>query len=142
MTALTSLGLFIFAVMVFAIRELQLQGKLKWMPDSVMSFGHASFWGSESWKRKYKYNNGTPVIAPNNWYYRFFKIKYKESFSLSATLLVSLTDAPHALQLAFKLLIIGSLVSYKEMVNPLVDGLIYFGIFGLVFTVVYKEFSK
>lgn len=139
MTALTSLGLFIFAVICYAIKELHSFGKLNWQKEGT------GFWGGSSYLRKYKKAVGKStalIAAPNNWYYRFFKIKYKERFPLSATLLVSLTDAPHALQLTFKLLLIGSMVSYKEMVNPWVDGLIYFGIWGIVFTIVYKELSK
>jgi len=42
--------------------------------------------------------------APDTWYYRSFGLKYKEAFPLSATLLVSWTDAWHrykALSMAF-----------------------------------------
>lgn len=141
MTALTSLGLFIFAVIVFAIRELHAHGKLKWMEEDF------SFWGKNSYLRKYqnihKDKSKFQVNIPlGNWYYNFFKIRYHEAFPGSATILVFVTDAPHALQLAFKLLIIGSLVMYKEIVNPWVDAGIYFLIWQLVFNVVYRELSK
>ena len=58
-------------------------------------------WMKDSWKNKYRqiklYGTEESVFipAPNNWYYRFFKLKYKEDFPLSATLLVFLTDAYH-----------------------------------------------
>lgn len=87
---------FIITLITFSIRELHAHGKLKWMSKDPMGF-----WGEMSYERKYK---GTPelgmhhIAAPNNWYYNFFKVKYKERFPLSATLLVFLTDAPHFLQ--------------------------------------------
>lgn len=42
-----------------------------------------------------KDGDGNKTAAPDNWYYRFYKLKYKEAFPLSATLLVSLTDPWH-----------------------------------------------
>jgi len=58
-------------------------------------------WMGESWKNKYKQIKlyGTEdyvfIPAPNNRYYRFFKLKYKEAFPLSATLFVAFTDNYH-----------------------------------------------
>jgi hypothetical protein len=64
-----------------------------------------SFWGKESWRRKYKrYINVehmktyTLINAPDTPYYRFFKLKYKEAFPWSATLLVFVTDGFHLTQ--------------------------------------------
>lgn len=138
MTALTSLGLFIFAVIVYSIQELHAHGKLKWMGEEE------SFWGEHSDRRKYRQTNpeGWVIDAPDTWYYRFFKLKYKEAFPGSATIFVIFTDGYHLMQFLFKLFLIASLVTYKEMVNPWVDGLIYFWIWQLVFNVVYKELSK
>ena len=53
-----------------------------------------SFWSKGGWKRKYDMN--TP--APDNWYYKFFNLKYKEKFWLSGTVLVFLTDIFHLTQ--------------------------------------------
>lgn len=146
MTALTSLGLFIFSVICYTIKELAAHGKLKWATETYGG-GLPKFWEQDSWMRKYKKDKiNTEAYkfegAPNNWYYRFFKIKYKERFPGSATIFVTLTDGFHLMQFLFKLFLIGSLVSYKEMVNPWIDGLIYFGIWQLVFNVVYRELSK
>ena len=66
-----------------------------------------SFWGKESWKRKYKKYEYDPsvgfkgynlIAAPDTPYYRFFKIKYKEKFPWSSTLLVFITDGFHLAQ--------------------------------------------
>lgn len=63
-----------------------------------------SFWGKESWKRKYKRypskseSDYTLIAAPNTWYYRLFRLRYKEKFPLSATALVFTTDGYHLMQ--------------------------------------------
>lgn len=95
MTLLTII-LLVIAFMAYAVKELQQFGKLNW-------FG---FWGKVSWARKYKRILDTKqatifVPAPNNWYYRLFKIRYKERFPLSATALVFLTDGFHLMQTIF-----------------------------------------
>lgn len=61
-------------------------------------FKNVKFWSADSWRNKYKSNGAFMDNAPNNWYYRFFKIDYKEKFPLSATLLVFLTDGYHFTQ--------------------------------------------
>lgn len=66
-----------------------------------------SFWGKYGYRNKYKQVSSVRtsggvvqsfVPAPNNWYYRWNHLKYKERFPLSATLLVPLTDVHHAIQ--------------------------------------------
>lgn len=67
-----------------------------------------SFWGRESYKRKYKKHESSNdqiylTLAPKEkgfwgWYYKFFKIKYREAFPFSATILVFVTDGYHMLQ--------------------------------------------
>ncbi len=67
-----------------------------------------SFFGKQSWVRKYKYYcssiNGmvmfTPIKEPN-WYYKLFKIDFEEKFPGSATIFVFLTDAMHLFQFLF-----------------------------------------
>jgi hypothetical protein len=80
---------FILLTISFAayfVSQLQIFGKLK---------THAlSFWGEDSWERKYS----AIKDAPDTWYYRFFKIKYKERFPGSATIFVALTDGYHLMQ--------------------------------------------
>lgn len=94
--------LFLAAVICYSISQLQLFGKLKWMDNED------GFWGIYSWKRKYKIawsaDDKGFLKAPDTWYYRFFKIPYRERFTLSATLLVFLTDGFHLMQFFFKLL--------------------------------------
>ena len=69
--------------------------------DSKNPYG---FWGKESYKRKYKKSSYSQVgsyslvDAPNTTYYKFFKIKYKEKFPWSATMLVFVTDGFHLAQ--------------------------------------------
>lgn len=85
----------LLSVVAYSISQLQQHGKLK---CSTLTYG---FWGSGSWWRKYKTETDsrfTLAKAPDNFYYRFFKIKYKEKFPLSATFLVSFTDGYHLMQ--------------------------------------------
>jgi hypothetical protein len=63
--------------------------------NGFLNLRPTGFFGRNSWKRKWKYEAGRPILAPKNWYYKFFKLKYRERFLLSSTLLVFLTDAPH-----------------------------------------------
>lgn len=91
----TSFILFLLGALCYSVRDLKSFGKLKWMKDDD------SFWGEDSHYRKY----ANPLDAPkDNWYYRFFKIGYKEKWFTSATLTVALTDSSHMLQFFFKLL--------------------------------------
>lgn len=66
------------------------------------------FWGRNGYKNKYKQVSNVRtsqgviqsfVPAPNNWYYRWNHLKYKERFPLSTTLLVAYTDVHHFAQL-------------------------------------------
>jgi hypothetical protein len=67
-----SLISFALAIVCYAIKELQTHGKLKW------SKGYYGFWDDLSHYRKYKKNWKAEIYeAPNNFYYRFSKIKYK-----------------------------------------------------------------
>lgn len=65
-----------------------------------------SFWGTDSWVRKYKHGGGSPINtfiqpSPGNWYYKFFKIPYREAFPGSATIFVMFTDGYHLCQWFF-----------------------------------------
>jgi hypothetical protein len=87
----------------YSVKELQAHGKLRWMQHGNYI---RAFWDEDSYLRKYKLTNeGTVIVAPQNWYYRFFKIKYKERFPLSATFLVAFTDGMHLMQFFFLLFI-------------------------------------
>ena len=78
-----------------------------WATMNTLTFHHGnslfasckptSFFGVDSWKRKYK--SGLIYPAPRgNFYYKLFKLDYKEAFPLSATALAFLTDGYHFLQ--------------------------------------------
>lgn len=92
------LSLFLLSVSIAAraISELALHGKLKW------SGKHTTFWGDNSWMRKYNFKGDMyHDLPPDNWYYRTFNIDYRERFPLSATALVFLTDGMHLMQFVF-----------------------------------------
>lgn len=81
-----------------------------------------SFWGSISWRRKYKKLIPLVYIMPEveqwpswkRWYYKTFKIKYPERFPFSATMLVWLTDGMHLMNFLMKFFLIGACVTYTE----------------------------
>lgn len=119
-SSLISLAL---AVSCRAITELALHGKLRW------SGKHTSFWGNNSWMRKYNFKGDMyNDLPPNNWYYRFFNIDYKERFPLSATLLVFVTDGMHLCQALFFLLLSLSFSIALELQNWKQYLLVYIGI--------------
>lgn len=74
-------------------------GLLSYFQFHVSSENPTSFFGKESWKRKYKRDHIDRLTpAPRALYYRIFNLKYKEAFPLSATLLVFVTDYYHFFQ--------------------------------------------
>lgn len=138
-----SLLSFAAAVVCYVISQLTIQGKIKWNTSG-------GFFDEDGWMRKYKVTWTEDVNmdfmnrwqfeihpAPKTWYYRFFKIKYKERFPMSATLLVFLTDAYHLMQFWFKIFMALAFV-------PLVGwwAVAYWVLFGVVFTICYKLFSR
>jgi len=131
---LLALSLLAVSIACYSVRELQSHGKLRWQDDDQ------GFWGNNSWLRKYKSyeSNGVDLVdAPDNWYYRFFKIKYKERFPLSATFLVSFTDGYHTMQSA-------SFVSLAGCVS-LLSGIPFYLVWpGIIFVhfLTYKLLSK
>lgn len=128
-----SLSCFSLAVALYAIKDLQSHGKLRWMDYND------NFWGENSYYRKY-----TSIMQPplDNWYYRLFKIGYKERWPTSATFTVFLTDGWHLCQFLFTILFCISAVSYETIVNRWVDGCIYWGVWKLVFWIVYNSLQK
>jgi hypothetical protein len=55
---------------------------------------------------------GPPMPAPDNWYYRRFRIPYRERFPGSATIFSCLTDGFHAAQWCFSLCLVGALLTF------------------------------
>lgn len=112
-----------------------------------------NFWGTESWNRKYKKANiiGQPLIsynkyaAPDNLYYSFFDIKYREKFPWSATALVFVTDGYHLVQwFMIKFIILAMTVSYGTYGFSFdwIEALLLWGAWTFVFSVVYARMKK
>lgn len=122
---IASLVCFFAAIVCYAIvQTLQLRPL-----DSIWADAEPfSFWGRNSWARKYagrkkKYSR-LMLPAPDNWYYRKFKIKYQERFPGSATVFVWVTDALHFFQFMYFNLICLALVFPANA--PLLDSVITF----------------
>lgn len=100
------------SIACYSISQLQQHGKLRWQK------GVYGFWDEKSHYRKYKKDWSKDPLGydrfppPDNWYYRFFKIKYKERFPLSATFLVTFTDGYHLMQFLFLLFLSSSITLF------------------------------
>lgn len=132
MAEIISLLCFVLAVAAYGLKESAAHGKIRNSKDLM------GFWGIWSWKRKYVY----PLVkAPDTWYYRTFKIEYKEKFPGSATIFVFITDGMHFSQTFFKLFLCTSVVAYRPILGWY-DAVLYWILFGITFTLSYKIFSK
>ena len=127
-----SLALLCLSAPFYAYCALHDEGKLKgWGPDE-------GFFGNNQYRRKYK--KTYPRLAPNTWYYRFFKLPYKETYPLSATILAWTTDGYHLFQLVWKALIIDSMAILTPW--PWTVFLSGFSAFTFVFALFYKLLSR
>jgi hypothetical protein len=117
-------------------------GACSWGLTSVLAFQHGlqvkpeSFFGVDSWKRKYKTWNGQLVRSRRTFYYKTFNLKYKERFPLSATLLVFLSDGYHACQfvaIQSLLSVIALQSDYKFVPAIIVLNIVFKVGFGLVY---------
>lgn len=110
-----------------------------------------SFWGKNSWIRKYR--NYAPYVFYNQkdvydlrlpklywynkWYYDIFEIKYQERFPLSATVLVFLTDGHHLLQfLMLKFVYLAVVMEINSYY------LVVWAIWALGFNIVFSHFER
>mgnify|MGYP001574646537 CR=1 FL=1 len=110
------------------------------------------FFGSESWKRKYKRAPSKQGVitayefypAPDNWYYKTFKIKYEEKFPWGATALVFLTDGFHLFQwFMIKFILLALTVTYHHSLHFDWVGFIMLWIaWSLIFNFVYVGLKK
>lgn len=123
---------FALAVVCYAINQLWNHGKLK---------TNSHFWDSVSYLNKYDTKNVALKAPLNNWYYKFFKIPYKERFPGSATIFVFLTDGMHLTQFLFNLFIPLAMSSGHLQVYWNVF-LIYWTVWHITFTLAYKLLSK
>jgi hypothetical protein len=129
---------FALAVALYALSQLQMHGKLRWSKHDD------DYWGRDSGRRKYAvdYPVRTLIPAPDTFYYRIFKIRYKEKFPLSATTLSFLTDGYHLFQFIASKLIISSILTSHFAPNSLWYALVLLFTWYLVFNVVYLKFSR
>lgn len=115
-------------------------------PKGVKETEAFSFWGRDSWVRKYKRPKGFSPIstelihAPDNWYYKFFKIRYREAFPGSATAFVMFTDGYHLTQWFFIKLIIIAIVIHTGL--PVLNFFILWGLWCSMFTISLKHFRN
>jgi hypothetical protein len=81
-------------IAIYRITQLHQHGQLKWTK------GFGGFFGSESWRLKYKLDENDSVILIDKatWYYRFINCPYKERWFTSTWLTVFATDGYHLLQ--------------------------------------------
>lgn len=131
-----SILFFCLAITAYTITQLIIHGKLKW--------ADRGFWSvNGDWKYEWMtiQRQKVKVAAPNNWYYRLTKVKYKERFPGSATIFVFVTDGYHLLQFFFKAFIVAAIVTYTRYFGYY-DAIIYFVIFGIHFTIRYRALSK
>lgn len=92
----------IAAIACYSISQLLNHGKFRWSKKGL------GFWDDKSDLRKYKmelvsgpgsFSAYLPVIAPDNFYYKYIaRVKYRERWFTSTNLTVSFTDSYHAMQ--------------------------------------------
>lgn len=137
MTTIISLLLISTAAITYAIHELHAHQKLKWIGKPL------GFWGEMSWQRKYYLVDGHPGLfkqPKKNLYTRLFGVKYKERFPLSSTLLVSITDGYHLMQMVFLLCISAAIAIHYD--RWFIYLIIIRSVFGIVFTIAYKVLAR
>jgi hypothetical protein len=136
MTHLISLSLFAAGALAYAIHELHAHGKLKWAKEAELQ----SFWGRESWARKWADSKSIRWPAPSSYYYKLFNLAYKEKFPSSATVFVALTDGSHLMQFIYLLCFSGAIAAHHE--RWLLWLIAYRLAFGIVFTLGYRTLAK
>lgn len=128
-----SVILLILGTIAHALHELAGQGKL----DRMQKASPTGFFGAHSYERKYKIPN---IAAPNNWYYRWNEIHWKERFPGSATIFVSFTDFYHLSQAIAMYSLCGAAAALTS--HWLIAFLVIRVTFGVFFTVAYKRFGS
>lgn len=136
---------FAIGVFCFSIKELSAHGKLKWAKETIGG-DLPTFWAQHSDMRKYKIDKSNPraysfAKAPDNWYYRFFKIKHKEKWFTSTNFTVMFTDGMHLCQALFFLFISLAFSIALQLENWKQYLLVYIGIH-LVHFLTYRLLQK
>ncbi len=124
--------LWVVVIVCYSLVQLSNHGKLKWSDDREWF----NFWGRLSYFNKYKVPT---TLAPKTWYYRFFKVQYKERFPGSATIFVAFTDGYHLSQW----IMINSLTAIIAiLLQSWIAFIVVRVIWWLVFNLCYKFLSK
>jgi len=103
-------------------------GNLLWSKNEY------DFWGNNSGRRKYKFPYQPPL---DNWYYKLFRLSYREKFPLSATVLVSITDGFHQIQFWMIKFLILAIVFYNPLFSFWWDTGILLAAWALAFNTLY-----
>lgn len=127
-----TIPLFIISVLCYTISQLVQHGK------AVLN-NPEHFFGAASWRNKYKLPFES---APKNWYYKLFRIVHKERFPGSTTIFVTFTDGYHLMQSFFKIFLCMAIAFHKPFFNWYLDSIIFWLIFGIVFSIAYRLFSR
>ncbi len=137
--------LFSLAALCKALADSCAHGKNRWSKAEGDFFGHKSDerkWADPQLRRaadlpiKVEYG---PPFAPDTWYYRFFKLKYKERFPGSATIFVAVTDCWH-LANSFMVTFVSVGVAFLTP-HPVWAFVVLRALWGIAFSVGYKLFS-
>lgn len=114
MTYLT--GSFIFWILACLFYAVQSVLKFRFSVSIFSTWGDRfTKWADPvfSSQRKYRYPNS----APKNWYYRFFRLKYKERFPGSATIFAPFTDAFHMAQMLTNIALVGAVLTFNYQIS-------------------------
>ena len=91
-----------------------------------------SFFGSESWLRKFKPNaeilaSGEywAIPAPKNWYYKLIDVMFIEKFPGSATVFVCVTDGFHLFNMLMKVFIVAAIVLHQPNEHFIIEIIAY-----------------
>lgn len=130
---ITSILLFTLGIIMYSVKELYSFNKLKWSKDG------ASFWGFDSYIRKYKIKKGRELIeAQDNWYTRLFKITKKERWFTSTNFTVAFTDGFHMSQALAKIFICSSFYPLTNWWFPI----LLWCLWGIIWTLCDKYLTK
>lgn len=126
------------AVFCYTVSQLHMHKKGKWIKKGHGFFGEnsdlAKYHNQHADKTKFQ----VAIPLNNLWYYDFFRVKYREAFPLSATMLSFVTDFYHLSQAGFKIFLA---LSFVPLVGWIWAGVIWV-CWGIFFTIFYKILSR
>lgn len=106
---------------------------------SILSKWDSFFNPEKSWRLKYKVDERDNLrMAPSNWYYRLFRVKYKERFPGSATIFVGLTDGYHSIQHMMILSLVGAVTVFQGTADTWQEYMITLIAFHFIFVIFHQ----